>query len=213
MKAKLERIDQCPSALPGTGHLWSNQRSDGSRECLFCRGQSKPEPKNKPCAFSACMKYRYTLWREWGFSGLYSSQAALGRSDEYLMVIGLNPSTADDTQDDPTIRRCIDFAKRWGFGGLCMTNLFAWRDTKPENMKAAASPIQPAGTRDNDKWLQHCADNAGMILAAWGTHGRYLDRSLDVVHKLPLMKCLVKNADGSPKHPLYVPASTTPIDL
>lgn len=160
------------------------------------------------------MKYRYTLWRSWPIEDLVGfERSAETRAHEYLMVIGLNPSTADDKQDDPTIRRCIDFAKRWGFGGLCMTNLFAWRDTKPENMKAASSPIQPEGTRDNDKWLQHCADEAGMILAAWGTHGDYLNRAKRVIEMLPPMKCLVKNADGSPKHPLYVPASTIPIDL
>ena len=147
--------------------------------------------------FSPCRKYRYTLWRRWAEGG------------SYLMVIGLNPSTADETNDDPTIRRCIDFAKRWGFNALCMTNLFAWRDTLPENMKKEISPIGP----DNDLHLTTIGRDAGMILAAWGKHGKHLDRgkrvALMVGHLYP--RCLKKNQDGSPQHPLYVPAATQPI--
>ena len=122
------------------------------------------------------------------------------------MVCGLNPSTADETKDDPTIRRCIDFAKRWGFGALCMTNLFAWRDTKPENMKSAAEPIGC----DNDRWLLHCAKGAGLVIAAWGKHGSHLGRASKVLTMLPTVHCLRTNGDGSPAHPLYIPATTLP---
>lgn len=123
------------------------------------------------------------------------------------MVIGLNPSTADETQDDPTIRRCIDFAKRWGFGSLCMTNLFAWRDTDPSEMKKALGPIGP----ENDHWLSEVAQQAGMILAAWGKDGSHLNRAQLVTEALPPMHCLRLNQDGSPGHPLYIPADTSPI--
>ena len=85
-----------------------------------------PQPQNKTATFSECRKYRYTLWRRW--DGLFASG--------YAMFIGLNPSTADETNDDPTIRRCIGYARDWGYGGLCMTNLFAFRATLPKNMKA-----------------------------------------------------------------------------
>lgn len=148
--------------------------------------------------FSECRKYRYTLWREW-------PDDMFDRHDNYLMVIGLNPSTADETQDDPTIRRCIGFAKRWGFGALCMTNLFAWRDTSPKAMKVATDPVGVM----NDHWLSEYAKGAGFILAAWGNHGSHLGRA-DVVTKLiPNLHCLGKNKDGSPKHPLYLSSSAT----
>lgn len=132
------------------------------------------------------------------------------RLGDYLMVIGLNPSTADDMNDDPTIRRCIDFAKRWGYGALCMTNLFAWRATNPDDMKAQPDSIG----MDNDQWLLDCADGAGLILAAWGKHGTHLHRG-DLVTRLLArngftLHALKKNGDGSPQHPLYVPAITEP---
>lgn len=159
--------------------------------------------------FSECRQYRYTLWREWDV-GIRLFGVNPSNAEKYLMVIGLNPSTADATNDDPTIRRCIDFAKRWGFGALCMTNLFAWRDTKPEVMKAAMFPVGG----DNDMWLRSCADGAGMILAAWGAHGSFLDRGKTVATDLRKMgrevHALKLNKDTSPMHPLYVRADTVP---
>lgn len=128
------------------------------------------------------------------------------RAHNYLMVIGLNPSTADETKDDPTIRRCIDFAKRWGFGALCMTNLFAWRDTKPENMRRAAEPIGA----ENDRWLQECASGAGLVLAAWGKNGSHQGRAVQVAKFVPDLHALRVNSDGSPEHPLYVPSHIVP---
>ena len=75
--------------------------------------------------FSACRKYRYALWRNWD------------GSKPYAMIIGLNPSTADENENDPTITRCINFAKSWGYGGVCVTNLFAYCATVPSDMKAS----------------------------------------------------------------------------
>ena len=114
--------------------------------------------------FSPCRTYRYALWREW-----------IG-GDGYVMFIGLNPSTADETQDDPTIRRCIAFAKAWGYGGLSMTNLFAFRATDPKKMKAVADPIGP----ENDAHLLRLARDAGVIVAAWGANGTHRGRDADV---------------------------------
>ena len=82
--------------------------------------------------FSPCRTYRYALSRVWA------------ADKPYALFIGLNPSTADETLDDPTIRRCIDFAKRWGYGGLVMANLFAYRATDPAVMKRAAEPVRRA---------------------------------------------------------------------
>jgi hypothetical protein len=176
-------------------------------------------------AFSPCRKYRYTLWREWWKDQLPRPMcrdcADVGgaicpndghRCDPsiYLQVIGLNPSTADEVQDDPTIRRCIDFAKQWGFGALCMTNIFAYRATDPLEMKRQSNPQGIA----NDMALIAIAQSAGLIVAAWGTHGAHLNRGNHVVNLLGefgyKIHCLGKNADGSPKHPLYLPKSVRP---
>lgn len=171
--------------------------------------------------FSPCRRYRYTLWREWG-----DIRANLlpdphfdyypGRPDEYLQVIGLNPSVADEKIDDPTVRRCINFAKTWGFGALCMTNAFAWRDTDPAKMKAASRPIGEFVVGGelaelNDRWLLAISRGAGLIIAAWGKHGDYRGRNLRILELIPKLHCLGKNIDGSPKHPLYVRADTQPI--
>jgi hypothetical protein len=145
-----------------------------------------------PAQFSPCKAYRYTLWRQW----------LMGEG--YLMVIGLNPSTADLTKDDPTLRRCIGFAMAWGYAGLCMTNLFAYRATDPEVMKAQTDPVGP----ENDRWLLEVAKSAGCVLAAWGTHGTHLKRDeavLTAVNAVQPIHCLtLNNGGGTPKHPLYV---------
>lgn len=143
--------------------------------------------------FSPCRRYRYTLWREW--------DASL----PYCQFIGLNPSTADETNDDPTIRRCIAFAKLWGFGALCMTNIFAWRDTDPEKMKRAEDPTGP----NNDTWLMDVARGAGVVVAAWGNHGAYILRGKRVQLAMEdqgvFLKCFRKTKTGQPEHPLYQP--------
>ena len=158
--------------------------------------------------FSADRVYRYTLWREWGTGTLPILQPNHG-ANSYVMFIGLNPSTADETKDDPTIRKCIGFAKRWGFGSLCMTNLFAYRSTDPRKMKDHPNPIGD----DNDLWLACCARSAGMIVAAWGRDGQHLKRDLAVMQILKDVHCLGLNNDGSPKHPLYVPYGTVVMQL
>ena len=110
--------------------------------------------------FSACMAYRYTLWRRWGRQ----------KHKNQVMFIGLNPSTADETKDDPTVRRCIRFSRDWGYSGLIMMNAYAFRATKPKVMKDSQFPVGP----DNDKWLRSLGREVirggGVIIAAWGTH-------------------------------------------
>lgn len=139
--------------------------------------------------FSDCRAYRYSLWREWD------------RDARQLVVVGLNPSTADETQDDPTIRRCIGFAKREGCGKLVMLNLFAFRATRPKDMLAALDPVGA----HNDAMLRSYADDprTAVVLAAWGNHGSP-ERVAEVRALFPLLYCLGRNASGSPKHPLYV---------
>lgn len=133
--------------------------------------------------------YRYELWRQW--------DDKLRR----LLVIGLNPSTADETVDDPTIKKCVRYAQRWGFGALCMANLFAFRATQPKDMMAAGDPIGP----DNDITLAALAGSMDTIVAAWGAHGNYRDRSLVVMRMFEgrTVCCLDIVKNGEPKHPLY----------
>jgi hypothetical protein len=139
--------------------------------------------------------YRYVLWREWDMT-----------NDNYLMVIGLNPSTADETLDDPTIRKCVGFAKRWGFGALCMTNLFAFRATNPRVMMGNPKPIG----EENDRWIAVCAREAGRIIAAWGVNGEFLSRDEEVLKLIDGVECLRRTKHGFPEHPLYVPYDTKP---
>jgi hypothetical protein len=145
--------------------------------------------------FSACRRYRYDLWRRW----------APDRG--FAMFVGLNPSTADETADDATVRRCIAYAQDWGYGALCMTNLFAFRATRPEDLKAAKDPVGP----ENDQFLLRHAARASIVVAAWGNHGAHLGREAQVRALLPNLHCLRQTSGGHPGHPLYLPKVLRPI--
>jgi hypothetical protein len=143
-------------------------------------------------------RYRWWLLREW--------DASLPR----LVVIGLNPSTADEREDDPTIRRCIAFAKRWGYGSLTMLNLFAFRSTDPDGLYSIVDPIGWL----NDQTLTEQTRGAPMVLCAWGAGGAILDRGPKVIKSLlglgrPLCSLGVTK-DGHPKHPLYLRSDLIP---
>ena len=142
--------------------------------------------------FSSDRKYRYALWRIWN------------NEKPYVLFIGLNPSTADETEDDPTIRRCIQFAKDWEYGGICMVNLFAFRATDPKVIK---NSIDPIGS-ENDMWLINLSQEAGFTIAAWGTNGSYQNRDKEVMELLPHIWCLGTTKNGFPKHPLYLRKDT-----
>ncbi len=142
--------------------------------------------------FSPDRKYRYALYRTWA------------ASKPKVMFIGLNPSTADETVDDPTIRRCKGFAADWGYGGLIMTNLFALRATKPKVMMAHPAPIGP----ENGDWLRLLAQEVDLIVAAWGNHGGHMKRDHVTTLLMPSMKCLGVTKKGQPRHPLYVKRDT-----
>lgn len=121
----------------------------------------------------------------------------------------LNPSTADAHQDDPTIKRCIGFAQLWGYGSLAVANLFAFRTAFPQALKRCTEPIGP----ENDIWLMALASEADTLVAAWGNHGQLLSRSRQIKALLPRLMCLGLTKSGEPKHPLYVPRSTTLVPL
>ena len=149
--------------------------------------------------YSDCERYRYLLTRVW---------EPAGRKALFIM---LNPSTATEVQNDPTVERCERRARALGFGGFRVTNIFAWRDTDPKNMRAAEEPVG----MENDAAIVQSCDWADQIIAAWGAHGEHLrrgqameallrDRGLPVFH-LGLTKA------GHPKHPLYIAYTEQPV--
>ena len=142
---------------------------------------------------SPCRRYRLALWRRW-------------ESGAQILFIMLNPSTADEATDDPTIRRCLGFARTWGFGSLAVGNLFAYRTTSPAGLYAS---IHPVGS-DNDRWLDRMHQKSSLTVAAWGDHGRLLGRSSAVSSKLTGLHILGLTALGEPRHPLYVRSDVLP---
>lgn len=142
--------------------------------------------------FSPDRDYRYLLWRRWEHNA------------PYCLFIGLNPSTANERDDDPTIRRCKRFADDWGFGAVVMANLFALRATDPKVMLAHSEPIGI----DNDVWLQDLARGAGVIVCAWGANGGHQQRDgrVNILLQHYDLKCLGTTKAGKPRHPLYIKA-------
>ena len=142
---------------------------------------------NKNATFSDCRKYRYALSRTWN-----------GKK-KTILFIGLNPSTANEKIDDPTIRRCINYAQNWGYGSLLMVNLFAYRATLPSELKNVKNPIG----NDNDLHIIELSKKADIAVAAWGNEGTLLNRDKEVKKILPNLMCLKINKSGQPSHPLY----------
>jgi hypothetical protein len=149
--------------------------------------------------FSARRHWRYLLWRRWD---------AEKPAANFLM---LNPSTADELELDPSCSRARDFAERWGYGALIVTNLFAWRATDPEVMKSASEPVG----RSNNQAILRSARQSGMVVCAWGNHGAHLERSAQVKRLLRkariALHVLRLNANGEPAHPLYLRGSLRPV--
>ena len=151
---------------------------------------------------SDCRLYRYALWRHWDWQS----------HGNCVMFIGLNPSTADETKNDTTISKCIGFAKRWGYGGIYMLNLYAFRTTYPAELVQADSPV---GSR-NDKTFSYYGSRAGKIVAAWGAleqrHRKRMRWDLRIAQVLDCLGrqvyCLGTTKDGSPRHPSRLAYST-----
>jgi hypothetical protein len=148
--------------------------------------------------FDATGKYRYVLWREWQENAL---------SVSFIM---LNPSTADAHTDDPTIRRCIGFARSWGYGALEVVNLFAYRATQPIELRRAPDPVG----KDNDRYLLAAGQRSQLVILAWGNWGSLNQRDRAVLHLLGDRRdiyCLGRTRSGQPRHPLYLKGDTVPV--
>lgn len=165
-----------------------------SQPDLFLRDSA--QAVSSSAVLSDCGRYRYELWRRWG-------------EGAHVLFIMLNPSTADAAKDDATIRKCVAYAKRWGYAAICVGNLFAFRATDPKDMKAAADPIGP----DNDATLARLASQAGVIIAAWGAHGSHMGRAQSVLKLLPRIQALHVTKDGAPGHPLYLKGDAMPFEF
>ena len=117
------------------------------------------------------------------------------------------PSTADETKDDPTIRRSMHYAYRWGFGGLIMVNLFAFKATLPSDLRKANHPIG----EDNNKFIIEYQRESGIVLVAWGNDGALHNRDKEVLDFINNPMCLKINKTGQPAHPLYQNKGLSPI--
>ncbi len=148
--------------------------------------------------FSPCRRWRYLLWRRWDAAKPVAN---------FLM---LNPSTADEVKLDPSCTRARNYAERWGYGALVVTNLFGWRATDPQDMKAARDPVG----RGNDAAILRAARECALVVCAWGNHGSHRERAHAVLRKLRLFEItlyfLKMNSNGQPSHPLYLPGTLRP---
>ena len=130
-------------------------------------------------------------------------------NDKILLFIMLNPSTADATDNDPTIEKCIKFARRWDFGILEVVNLFALRATDPSAIRLVPEPIGP----NNDDEIKAAVSRVNKIVCAWGNDGAYLNRSTDLRELLSSYRLhyLELNKNGEPRHPLYMKDDALPV--
>lgn len=152
-------------------------------------------PKIKSGAeFSPCGNYRYQLWRIWD------------ETKPKVAFIGLNPSTANEETNDPTIRRVISFANKWGYGGVIMYNLFAIVSSSPEVLLKCGDPM------GNNQWyLDDIKTHCERIIFAWGSFKEAKQRAKEVAEQYPDSYCLKHTKNGEPWHPLYVKGDAQPI--
>lgn len=149
--------------------------------------------------YSECERYRYALTRTWDAGGTK------------VLFVMLNPSKATEVQNDPTVERCERRARALGFGAFQVTNIFAWRDTDPHEMRKAKDPVGP----ENDAAIMAGVAWADQVIAAWGTHGAHLNRGPDMAALLratgkPIFT-LGQSKHGHPRHPLYISYSQQPV--
>lgn len=153
---------------------------------------------DRGAVFSDCDAYRYRLWRTWD------------ARKPPLVFCMLNPSTATAEQDDPTIARCTERARRLGYGGLEVINLFGLRSTDPKALYGHADPVGP----DNDSAILSAAER-GNLICAWGNHGKLRGRDKAVLKLLRIAGlpalALKVSKDGHPSHPLYLPYDLEPV--
>lgn len=146
--------------------------------------------------FSDDRKYRYALWRCWDLN------------KKWVMFIGLNPSTANEKKDDPTIRRVVSFARSWGYGGVYMMNLFSIVSSDPSILTNTQDAL-----KGNDHYLRGVNIFCKDVVFAWGSFKVAKERAEEVIAMFPKATCLGINKNGTPKHPLFVAGKTSQINF
>ena len=165
----------------------------------FKRGEDiMPKYTANGAVFSPDRTYRYTLWRVWG-------------EGPFMHFILLNPSTANENNNDPTVERCERRARRWGFGGMNLTNIFAYRSTSPWTLYKIKDPVGP----ENDKYILQAVKVSNRTICGWGGHGKHLDRHNKVKElvKASVVYALRINKSGIPSHPLYLNYNLEPFPI
>jgi len=160
-------------------------------------------PIGEAC-YSECMNYRYVLTRP-----LQDLLSITNRPTRAVNFIMLNPSTATEQQNDPTIRRCMGYASDWDYDELLITNIFAYRSTDPFQLRLQSDPIG----RENNHYLREIAKLSDRIICAWGTHGELNNRGAEVLRLLSDfdLYCLKQTSGDHPSHPLYLKRSLQPV--
>jgi hypothetical protein len=146
---------------------------------------------------SDCGRYRYTLTR------------TVGSGARSICWVMLNPSTADGTQDDATIRKITAYSSRWNFGRMVVVNLFAWRERDP---KLLPTDVDVAAGPENDEYIRQSIDSCEATIFAWGNSLAAVVRNPRETRVLELarghdVRVLARTKDGAPRHPLYLPGS------
>jgi len=153
--------------------------------------------------FSDCRVWRWSLWRQWCEPGLAAMKGMVA-------FVGLNPSTADEHVEDPTVRRCIRFSRGWGGCGLVMLNAYGLRSTDPAGLWSVADPVGDRNDAAISQWVRRCR----MVVCAWGVHCKP-NRAQEVVDLIRAAgrqpMCLGVTKDGAPKHPLYLRSELLPV--
>lgn len=149
----------------------------------------------KTATFSNDKKYRYSLER------VFDTRLPI------IAFIGLNPSIADEEDDDPTVMKLIKYSKNWGYGGFRLVNLFAYISTDPNSLKELEDPIGD----ENDFHIDQTIQIADKVICCWGEYGNILGRSTNILSLIELPFCLKVNQSGEPSHPLYLSGDLQPI--
>lgn len=165
-----------------------------------------PTILTRSATFSACGEYRYDLTRH------------LASGEGTCVFVMLNPSTADAYAEDPTVTRCLNFARDWGYGSVRVLNIFALRSTDPQGLRQCIDPVGPL----NDDFIRKYAApaKADRVVVAWGTHGAYLERGARALAILREVRgdvdglvALSWTKDGHPGHPLYLKSTSEPLPV
>jgi len=168
---------------------------DGTVEAVGRDREPSLRDNRNSAVLSNDRTYRYRLTRTWD------------TAKPTLAFIMLNPSTADESEDDPTIRRCLGYAEDWDYGSLVVGNLFALRATDPSELRDHGNPVGP----ENDRHLREIVNDADQVVAAWGTDGGLYDREREVCDLLGVdLYALDTTKHGHPNHPLYQPKDADP---